>query len=96
MAGKTRLTAVLFSALGMRGTPMTHERTLIALTIGISSLIKRLDTLERCIDKLCDCVNDLTVCIEAAPLLDAEEVAEAETDLDAACFDRMLGPTKPH
>ncbi len=72
---------------------MTHDESLILLATGISNLIKKLETLERCIDKLSNCVNDLTVCIEAAPLLDAEEVAEAEAEyLDSQTFD----PAKTH
>lgn len=66
---------------------------MILLATGISQLIKKLDTLQRCIDKLCNCVNDLTVCIEAAPLLDDTEVAEAEAEyLDSQTFD----PAKTH
>lgn len=72
---------------------MKQDDTLTRLTAGVTDLTKRLETLERCIGKLCDCVNDLTVCMEAIPLLDAEEVAEADADyLDGRPFD----PAKSH
>ena len=68
---------------------MTQDEALVALAEGIGQLITKLETLERCIDKLCNCVNDLTVCIEATPLLDESELSEA----DAEYLD--LPPTDP-
>lgn len=59
---------------------MTHDETLTRLTAGVTDLTKRLKTLERCIGKLCDCVNDLTVCIESAPLYEDAELADGEAD----------------
>lgn len=59
---------------------MQNDQALVRLCDGIDQLIKKLETLERCVSKLTDCVNDLTVVLETVPLLDDSEVIEAEAD----------------
>lgn len=72
---------------------MGDAKTLSRLATGITDLLKRLETLEQSIGRLCDCVNDLTVCIEAAPMYEDAELAEGEAEyLDGYPAD----PAKTH